>query len=241
MTDPAHSRLSARLVGLATALTERLPLQVNLLANLKKSYPLVIVGSIETGLPFIRMLALTHLLSLRQVGLASVLTAFGAFLELSTDLAIHRFVYSAPREQFEEALATAHALSLARGVVVCLLALCVAPLVASAVSLGEYWAGFALLAPPILIRSFENLSPRIAERDFRYWPQLKMMGVTSAVSIIVLIVVALVTRNYYAVIASAYAQVIVAFFASRGSPTRPTASTSAVRCSRPPSSSPIRY
>lgn len=215
MTSRANPRMPARLVGLATALIERLPLQVSLLANLKKSYPLVIVGAIETGLPFLRMLALTHILSLTQVGFVSVLTAFSAFLELSTDLAIHRFVYSAPKEQFEEALATAHALALARGLVVSLLALCVAPIVASAVSLGEYRTSFALLAPPILIRSFENLSPRIAERDFRYWPQLKTMGVTSAVSIVVLVVVALVTRNYYAIIASVYAQAITMFFASR--------------------------
>ncbi|RBP10565.1 O-antigen/teichoic acid export membrane protein [Roseiarcus fermentans] len=215
MSDRRDPRPTAKLARLAATLIELLPLQFNLLANLKKSYPLVIVGSIETGLPFVRMLALTHILSLTQIGFISVLTAFSIFLEVSTDIAIYRFVYSAPKDRYEEALASAHALALVRGVAISILAVCVAPLVASAVSLGDSWTSFALLGPPMLIRSFENLSPRIAERDFRYWPQVGTMGVTATVSIVVMIIVALITRNYYAMIASTYAQVVALVLASR--------------------------
>jgi O-antigen/teichoic acid export membrane protein len=175
----------------------------------------MIISGIEMGLPFVRMLALTRILPLAEVGFVSLLTAFNAFLEVSTDLAIYRFVYSTPKEQFEEALASAHALSVVRGFVVCVLALCAAPLVATAVSLGDYWMSFAAIAPVILIRSFEHLSPRVAERDFLYWPQLKTTGIADILSVASLIVAALLTRSHVVVFVSLYVQVIVLFFASR--------------------------
>ncbi len=208
-------RWTAKTIGFAVAFTTQIPFEFKVLDQLRTSYPLMIVSGLEVGMPFIRMFALTHILSLREVGFVSVLTAFLAFLELSTDLAIFRFVYAAPKAQFEEALASAHALSVARGVVVCLLALCVAPFVAATVSLGEYWTSFALLAPPILLRSFEHLGPRVAERDFEYWPQAKTNGVSVGFALAALIVVALVTRNHEAIIASVYAQIIALLFASR--------------------------
>lgn len=182
---------------------------------MRRSYPLMIVSGVDVGMPFVRMFALTHILSLRELGFVSLLTAFVAFLESSTELSLFRFVYAAPKAQFEEALASAHALSVVRGGVVCLLALCAAPFAAAAVSLGDYWMSFALLAPTILLRSFENLAPRIAERDFQYWPLAKLSAVGVGCSLTVLIIVALVTRNYEAMIASVYAQVIATFFASR--------------------------
>ncbi len=175
----------------------------------------MIIGAFEFGLPFVRMVALTHILPLREVGFGSVLTAFVAFLEMSTDLAIYRFVYAAPKAQFEEALASAHALSVVRGVVVCLLAFCAAPLVARMVSLEEYWTSFAALAPAILLRSFGHLGPVVCERDFRYWPQAKSTGISYACALVALIVVALITRNHDAIIASVYAQFISLFFVSR--------------------------
>ena len=176
------------MIGFAVALTTQIPFEFRLLDKVRTSYPLMIVSGLEVGMPFVRMFALTHILSLKEVGFVSVLTAFLAFLELSTDFAIFRFVYSAPKAQFEEALASAHALSIVRGVVVCLLALCAAPFVAAAISLGEYWTSFAVLAPAILLRSFEHLGPRVAERDFQYWPMAKTTGVSISCALVVLVV-----------------------------------------------------
>ncbi len=209
-------RLWAARSTLSTAsLTERIPFEFKVLDNLKRSSPLLLVSATETATPFFRMLALTHILSLIEVGFVSVLTAFYNFFELSTDMAIYRFVFSAPKSQYEEALAAAHALSIVRGLTVCLLALCAAPFVATAVSLGTHWMAFALLAPAILIRSFEHMSIRIAERDFHYWPQLKATGISMTLSLVVLIIVASITRNHIAIIASVYTQYISMSFLSR--------------------------
>jgi O-antigen/teichoic acid export membrane protein len=205
----------AKLSSFSAALTTQVPFEFKLLANLNRMYPLMMISAIESGTPFLRMVVLTHFLPLKEVGFVSVLTAFVAFLELSTDLAIYRFVYSIPKERFEEALASAHALAIVRGFVVCLLALCAAPFVASALSLGEYWTSFALLAPTILLRSFESLATRVAERDFQYWPQVKAAGWSFACALVVLFAVALITRNHLAIIASVYAQTISAFFTTR--------------------------
>jgi O-antigen/teichoic acid export membrane protein len=203
------------MIDLAAALIAQVPFEFKLLDKFKKSYPLMIVGGLEVSMPFLRMFALTHILSLTEVGFTAVLTAFLSFLEVSTDLAVYRFVYSAPREQFEEALGAAHALAVVRGFAVTLLALCAAPFIAAAVSLGDHWTSFAAIAPLVLLRSFEHMSPKIAERDFRYWPQVKLTGLSSLVALVVLIVVAVIKRNHEAIIYSIYAQVITVFFASR--------------------------
>ena len=215
MLNWPHRQWAAKSAALSAALTALIPFEFKILGNLKRSFPLVIVGVIETGTPFLRMFALTHILSLLEVGFVSVLTAFHGFFELSTDVAIYRFVFAAPKKQYEEALAAAHALSIVRGFSVCLLALCAAPFVAKAVSLGAYWTSFAALAPAIVVRSFEHMSPRVAERDYRYWPQVKATGISMALSLVVLTIVALTTRTHVAIIASIYTQVISMFFLSR--------------------------
>ncbi|HXZ16348.1 MAG TPA: oligosaccharide flippase family protein [Roseiarcus sp.] len=96
-----------------------------------------------------------------------------------------------------------------------LIGLCAAPILAAALSLGDSWVSFVVIAPAVLLRSFEHLSPRVAERDFNYWPQLKTLSLSVSISLIVLVIVALTTRNHFAIIASVYTQSIVVFFASR--------------------------
>jgi Polysaccharide biosynthesis protein len=168
------------------------------IANLVTAYPLVLLSAVELGMPFFRMFTLTRLLTLNEVGFASVLIATISFLELATDIAIHRFVYSVPKEQFETALASAHALLVLRGLALAVLALCVAPLIAAALSLGADWASFALLAPVIVLRSFEHLAVRVAERDYNYWPQLKTTTASFGLSLAVLAGVAVTSRSHFA-------------------------------------------
>ncbi len=123
------------------------------------------------------MLALSHLLDLRELGFASILMAVYGTFEMVTDINISRFVMAAPRENYHETLAAAHALSVVRGLVVGAAAVILSPLIAGAFSLGADWPTFAALGLVIAIRGFEHLEPRIAERDYRYGPQLKVSAV----------------------------------------------------------------
>lgn len=185
------------------------------IANLVTAYPLVLLSAVEMGMPFVRMVALTRLLDLKEVGFASVLIATITFLDLATDIAIHRFVYSVPKEQFETALASAHALFVLRGLALAALTLCAAPLIAWALSLGADWGSFAALAPVIVLRSFEHLGVRVAERDYNYWPQLSNTTISSVLSVAVLAAVAVTTRNHVAIIAALYAQAVATLIATR--------------------------
>ena len=141
---------------------------------LAKTIPLVLISMTEYLAPFVRMMAMSHRLVLNELGLASVMTAtYGAF-EQMTDFAISRFMFSAPREHFDDALASAHAMSVIRGLIVGAAMTISAPWIAGALSIESYWPDLACLGPIILIRSFEHLGPRVAERDYKYGAQFKI-------------------------------------------------------------------
>ena len=122
------------------------------------------IALLEMGTPFARMVILSRFLDLHEVGFGSALAATAATLDMSTDIAIHRFVYAAKLDEFAETLASAHALSVLRGLGVGLLAIVLAPFIAALLSVGADWKIFAALGIITFIRGFENLEPRVAER-----------------------------------------------------------------------------
>src|SRR5579871_4958507 len=145
-----------------------------MLALLNRGSSLILLSLFDFGAPFVRMLMLSHGLSLHELGFASVLVAtYGAF-EATSDFVIHRFVYSQPREKYHEALAAAHALSVTRGLAVGLIAALLSPFVASFMSVEADWPVFAVLGLIVALRGFESLPPRLAERDYRYGVQFRI-------------------------------------------------------------------
>ena len=157
---------------------------------------------IDSGVPFIRMMMLSHFLDLRELGFASLLTAVYSSFELITDINISRFVISAPRENYEEALAAAHALSALRGLMLALAIVVLSPFIAAAFSLGFQWPSFAALGLIVFLRSLEHLGPRIAEREYRYAPQLKVVTVSYGMGLAALFGTIFVFANHLALIAS---------------------------------------
>lgn len=155
---------------------------------LKKGNALFLIGLMEVALPFVRMLILSRMLQLSELGFASALASTYAMFEMVTDIAVFRFVYTQPREQFEEIMAAAHALSVLRGVVVALLAFALSPLIASAFSLQADWQAFGALSAIIFIKSFEHVEPKVAERDYNYGPQMKLLWCANVLSFICLLV-----------------------------------------------------
>ncbi|HTR13545.1 MAG TPA: oligosaccharide flippase family protein [Roseiarcus sp.] len=177
-----------------------------MMSLLARGYSLVIVSVIENGVPFVRMLMLSRGLTLRELGFSSALAATYGSFELITDFAVYRFVFSAPRDTYEEAMASAHALSLLRGAVVGGIAAAAAPLVARALSLAVYWPDFAVLGLVVFIRSLEHLGPRVAERDYRYGAQLKVNFISNGMGLAALAATLLMTRSHIALLASLLAQ-----------------------------------
>jgi O-antigen/teichoic acid export membrane protein len=149
---------------------------------IKRGYGLVAISSMEIGLPFIRMMLMSRWLSLPELGFASALASAYSLFDQITDIAIYRYVYSEPREHYEEALAAAHALSVTRGVIVGALIFALSPLIAAAFSLQASWMDFAVLSGVIFIRSFEHLESRVAERDYNFGSLAKLTFSANAIS-----------------------------------------------------------
>ena len=122
---------------------------------------LVLINASYVGLPLVRMVIFSHFLDLRELGFTSLLAALYATLEQVTDVAMYKFVLSCPREDYEEALASAHALSVLRGLIVALIGLAVAPFLAAAFNLGADWPSFAAVGLIVFVRSFEHLEQRV--------------------------------------------------------------------------------
>jgi O-antigen/teichoic acid export membrane protein len=154
------------------------------------------------------MLILTRLLSLNELGFASALAAVYGTFEQITEIAIYRFVFSSPRVDYAEALASAHALSLLRGCIVGALALLTAPGLAYLLSPDRDWMSYASLGAIILGRSLEHLEPRVAERDYRYGAQFKVSLAGNGLGLAALVAAALRWHSHDAVVAFLFAQMI---------------------------------
>jgi O-antigen/teichoic acid export membrane protein len=164
------------------------------------------ISLIEYGTPLFRMIVLSHGLSLPELGFASILTATYSSFEQFTDFAISRFLFSVKREDHVAALAGAHGLSILRGIVVCLLALAAAPFIARAMGLADHVFDFLILAPAILIRSFEHLAPRVAEREYKYGAQFKAALAANLAAFIGLTITVVLYSSHIALIVSIYLQ-----------------------------------
>src|SRR5271165_1113831 len=175
---------------------------------LSRTLPLVLVSAMDIGVPFIRMLALSHVLGLTQLGLASLLAAAVATYEQVTEIAVYRYVLSSPREVFQDALAAAHALAVTRGLIVAGVALALAYPMALIFNSGEDWGSFAMLGLIIFIRPFEHLEPRIAERDYNYAIQMKVALIAYSLSLSALAVSLMIAPSHVAIIASLLGQAI---------------------------------
>ena len=165
-----------------------------------KGSTLFMTSLLEIGTPFARMIILARFLSLAELGFASALTATYGIFETTTDLAVHRFVFRAPPDEFDDALASAHALMILRGLIICVLAVAAAPLIASMFSVGPEWKIFAALGLLALVRSFENLGPRVAERNYQFSPQLKMTFASSALGLLALVATLYLRRDHTAIV-----------------------------------------
>ena len=174
------------------------------LGLLSRGSPLFFLSVMDIATPFIRMFVLTHSLDLWELGFASALAASYGMFKSITDIAMYRFVLSSPRSEYEEALAAAHTLSVVRGATVCLLLILSSPLIASVFGLRDHWMIFGALGAIVLIRSFEHLEPRIAERDYRYGAQLKSSLAGAIIGFAAMLVVAHKTHSHLAL----YAQLL---------------------------------
>jgi O-antigen/teichoic acid export membrane protein len=173
-------------------------------ATVKASAALGASAGLEIALPLVRMLLLSRLLSLSELGFASALATGYALYDQITDMALHRYVYAEKRAHLDAALAGAHGLLALRGLLLAAGALALAPLMAPLFGLAGGAGDFAALAGPLLIRGFEHLAPKVAERDYRFGPQMRAGLCGAGLSLFALAASLALGGGHDALIASLY-------------------------------------
>ena len=137
-----------------------------------KALPLFLLSAIEIVVPFVRSIILTHFLVPYEFGFASALAATYSTFEQITDIAVSRFVSSAPGSAYVETVDAAHAMALLRGFCVAALLFLASPTVSCTLATCGDWPSFAWLAAVTVIGSFVHFEISVVQRDYRYWPQL---------------------------------------------------------------------
>jgi O-antigen/teichoic acid export membrane protein len=135
------------------------------LGSLASTAPLV-----EFASRFGRTIILSRFLSPTEFGVAAALTVLMGIAELSTDLALDRFLILRSSGDDREVLAAAHRLSVARGIVLAVVVLIAAPWAAAFLGAPDNDWSFRAVAGIILLRSCANLEMKQVQRDFRYAP-----------------------------------------------------------------------
>jgi Polysaccharide biosynthesis protein len=182
---------------------------------------LLSISFFDFGSPLVRMICLSHLLSLEEVGFASALSAVVAALEQVTDMATYRCVFTSSREDFDEALAGAHAVGLLRGCFLAAVSLLGAPFVAHLFGRSQDWRAFAFLGVISFVRSLEHIETRVAERDYRYDGQFRVSLVSNGAGLLSLILFAAIWRDHNALLASLFVQSLLSTLMSHREATRP--------------------
>ena len=86
------------------------------------------------------------------------------------------------------------------------IAVAISPFVAGALSLGSQWPSFAAVGLLVVVRSLEHLAPRVAERDYRYGPQMKVAIVAQGLSMTALFGSVSIWPSHVALLVSLFAQ-----------------------------------
>lgn len=142
--------------------------------NLARLFALGSIASlaplVEFTARFGRTIILSRSLSPTEFGIGAALTVLMGIAELSSDLALDRFLILRAKADDGEALAAAHQLSVARGAVVSILVFVAAPWVAGFLGApGQEWS-FRAVAGVVLLHSCAHLEMKQMQRDFRYAP-----------------------------------------------------------------------
>jgi O-antigen/teichoic acid export membrane protein len=194
---------------------------LNLRSVFTRGFSLVLLNVVTVIAPLARMVLQTRMLSAFELGFASALSATYSTFELITDIAMYKYVFLTERSEFDAALASAHGLSLVRGIAAGGLALAVTPAIAASLSLGYGWPSFALLALAIAIRSLEHLEVRVAERDYRYTAQFNANIISAVVGLAAMYVSARIRPDHTIFLSLLIAQNLSYVIVSHWLATRP--------------------
>lgn len=151
----------------------------------------------EIALPFLRSIALAHIIAKDQFGLAITLAAAAGMAETMTDMGIQ---YSAVRNTTaaspDRNYATLHAIALMRSAFVGLALVAAAPIIALALDAWHALWAFMVLGLVAVVRGFTNLGIKELMRKYVFWPEAAAIIGAQVAWTVGAIVTAWILRDY---------------------------------------------
>ena len=155
----------------------------------------------EMALPFVRNVALAHILAPHEFGLGISLSVVYGIAEQATDIGVHfSAVRSNDHDDPDTLYDTLHMLMVTRGAALSVLLVLVSPLMARAFDAPQATFAYALLGVSMLIRSFAHLGTKEAMRSYIFWREAFVLIGSQIVWTLVTIATACVFHSFYAVI-----------------------------------------
>lgn len=152
------------------------------------------------GLSFLRNALVGHMLSKGDFGIAATLTLMLQMIDALSDLGAERMLVQAPDGDEPRLEAVAHALLVARGALTGLVLLAIAPLVVRFFRLDDaLWAFQAIAVVPV-VRGFQHLDSRRAQRRLDNRPLMLIEVVPQATVLLLALPVLVAAPGYAAVL-----------------------------------------
>jgi O-antigen/teichoic acid export membrane protein len=169
---------------------------------------------VTPGSHFLRTIILSRMLSPRDLGIAIALTVLLSTAELISDFGLDRYLISRDPAEDTRALAAAHGLQLARGLVLAVIIWFSAPVIAELFAEPGLGANFRWCAVILLIRDLAHLEIRQIQRDFRYRPEAAAILLARTAALLVVYPAAREFGDFRAMIASLLVDAVVYTVAS---------------------------
>jgi O-antigen/teichoic acid export membrane protein len=159
--------------------------------KLASSTPLLLANLVETVAPFLRNIALAHLLAPQEFGLAISLSVALGLIEVLTDFGLPVFAVRKPAQlSSPTAMDSLHSLTLMRAAGVGLILVLLSPLMAYVFGAGSSMWVYALLGPVALMRGFENLGVKEMMRRYVFWREAVVLAAAQAAGLVLTVAAA---------------------------------------------------
>lgn len=167
-----------------------------------------VVGSSTTFVvasSFARGVILARILGPAQYGLALILITITSALDLFADAGIDRFIVQNRFGYRPDVLATSHTFRVAGSLAVAMGIVTLSCPLSRAFHAPELWLPIALTGGVVALRGFANLSYKLQQREHRFEKETALYITMYAVDLATMTLITLITHNFWAVLAGAYA------------------------------------
>jgi len=158
---------------------------------------------------FLRTVILSRLLAPSEFGVAVAITVVIFMSELVSDIGLDRFVLNRPPADASDALATAHALTILRGVVVAAGVLLAAPMLANLFGVPQFRSSFALAAAIPILRGLAHLGVKQAQRQYDYRLEAVSIIVAQLAALLATVAVAYLQPDHRAILVTFTVEAVV--------------------------------